>query len=54
MWNKCWYCLTNAFFGKVKIARRAFLSNGDMNVTIGIRPINSGINPKLFKSEGVI
>ncbi|CAB4849607.1 unannotated protein [freshwater metagenome] len=47
------YCLTRAFFGSVRISISAGLSSFSTLVTIGRRPMNSGIIPNLSKSSGM-
>ena len=43
-----------AFLGSVRIALSVSASNGSIYVNTGKRPIISGINPKSFKSFGII
>ena len=51
--KRCWYCFTNAFFGSVRISSKAARSRLSTEVTIGRRPINSGIMPNFNRSSGI-
>ena len=46
------YCLVRAFLVSVRIETNWSSVNWASTVSIGRRPINSGMNPKLSKSSG--
>ena len=47
-----WYCLTSAFFGWLRMFTSAASSSSSSAVTMGRRPMNSGIIPNLSRSSG--
>ena len=48
-----WNCLTNAFFGSVRMRTSAASSSEFSVTTTGRRPINSGIRPFFMRSSGM-
>mmetsp|Transcript_42319 Transcript_42319/g.99336 ORF Transcript_42319/g.99336 Transcript_42319/m.99336 type:complete len:220 (-) Transcript_42319:6516-7175(-) len=50
--NSCWYCLTSAFLGSVRIWTSASSVNSPRVATTGRRPTSSGMRPNLMMSSG--